>query len=120
MSILIFSVEKMLALNKWVYSHSTLYLMLFLTLRVFLYICFSGSSICPKSLILSRPCTAGGTTRPVEQNVHNEAPQGINGSVPVKQYPRSASNPKPQGKELQIFLLGKLFFISDFKRNRVP
>ncbi|XP_061228031.1 FYVE, RhoGEF and PH domain-containing protein 4 isoform X2 [Neopsephotus bourkii] len=56
----------------------------------------AGSSICPKSLILSRPCAAGGTTRPVEQNVHNEAPQGINGSVPVKQYPRSASNPKPQ------------------------
>uniref|UniRef100_A0A8B9F8Q8 FYVE, RhoGEF and PH domain containing 4 n=1 Tax=Amazona collaria TaxID=241587 RepID=A0A8B9F8Q8_9PSIT len=66
------------------------------TAEVFLYICFSGSSICPKSLILSRPCTAGGITRPVEQNVHNEAPQGINGSVPVKQYPRSASNPKPQ------------------------
>ncbi|KAM6383750.1 FYVE, RhoGEF and PH domain-containing protein 4 isoform 1-T1 [Alca torda] len=55
-----------------------------------------GSSICPKSLILSRSCTASATTRLVEQNVHNEAAQGINGSVPVKQSPRSASSPKPQ------------------------
>ncbi|OXB58444.1 hypothetical protein ASZ78_012882 [Callipepla squamata] len=54
------------------------------------------SSICPKSLILSRSCPASATTRLVEQNVHNEAAQGINGSVPVKQSPRSASNPKPQ------------------------
>ncbi|XP_072202351.1 FYVE, RhoGEF and PH domain-containing protein 4 isoform X6 [Excalfactoria chinensis] len=56
----------------------------------------SGSSVCPKSLILSRSCPASATTRLVEQNVHNEAAQGINGSVPVKQSPRSASNPKPQ------------------------
>lgn len=56
----------------------------------------AGSSICPKSLILSRSCPASATTRLVEQNVHNEAAQGINGSVPVKQSPRSASNPKPQ------------------------
>ncbi|XP_054686997.1 FYVE, RhoGEF and PH domain-containing protein 4 isoform X5 [Grus americana] len=55
----------------------------------------SGSSICPKSLILPRSCTSA-TTRLVEQNVRNEAAQGINGSVPVKQSPRSASNPKPQ------------------------
>ncbi|XP_015721778.1 FYVE, RhoGEF and PH domain-containing protein 4 isoform X3 [Coturnix japonica] len=55
-----------------------------------------GSSICPKSLILSRSCPTSATTRLVEQNVHNEAAQGINGSVPVKQSPRSASNPKPQ------------------------
>uniref|UniRef100_A0A8C2UCW5 FYVE, RhoGEF and PH domain containing 4 n=1 Tax=Coturnix japonica TaxID=93934 RepID=A0A8C2UCW5_COTJA len=54
------------------------------------------SSICPKSLILSRSCPTSATTRLVEQNVHNEAAQGINGSVPVKQSPRSASNPKPQ------------------------
>ncbi|NXX91091.1 FGD4 protein, partial [Centropus bengalensis] len=56
----------------------------------------SGSSICPKSLIFSGSCTASATARLVEQNVHNEAAQGINGSVPVKQSPRSASNPKPQ------------------------
>ncbi|XP_031445683.1 FYVE, RhoGEF and PH domain-containing protein 4 [Phasianus colchicus] len=56
----------------------------------------SGNSICTKSLILSRSCPASATTRLVEQNVHNEAAQGINGSVPVKQSPRSASNPKPQ------------------------
>uniref|UniRef100_A0A8C3L197 FYVE, RhoGEF and PH domain containing 4 n=2 Tax=Chrysolophus pictus TaxID=9089 RepID=A0A8C3L197_CHRPC len=55
-----------------------------------------GNSICAKSLILSRSCPASATTRLVEQNVHNEAAQGINGSVPVKQSPRSASNPKPQ------------------------
>uniref|UniRef100_A0A669P8M2 FYVE, RhoGEF and PH domain containing 4 n=1 Tax=Phasianus colchicus TaxID=9054 RepID=A0A669P8M2_PHACC len=55
-----------------------------------------GNSICTKSLILSRSCPASATTRLVEQNVHNEAAQGINGSVPVKQSPRSASNPKPQ------------------------
>ncbi|XP_048790288.1 FYVE, RhoGEF and PH domain-containing protein 4 isoform X4 [Lagopus muta] len=57
---------------------------------------FSGNSVCTKSLILSRSCPASATTRLVEQNVHNEAAQGINGSVPVKQSPRSASNPKPQ------------------------
>ncbi|XP_052523241.1 FYVE, RhoGEF and PH domain-containing protein 4 isoform X1 [Tympanuchus pallidicinctus] len=56
----------------------------------------AGNSICTKSLILSRSCPASATTRLVEQNVHNEAAQGINGSVPVKQSPRSASNPKPQ------------------------
>ncbi|OPJ80615.1 FYVE, RhoGEF and PH domain-containing protein 4 [Patagioenas fasciata monilis] len=55
-----------------------------------------GSSLCPKSLIFTRSCTASVTTRLVEQNVHNEAAQGINGSVPVKQSPRPASNPKPQ------------------------
>ncbi|XP_067998250.1 FYVE, RhoGEF and PH domain-containing protein 4 isoform X3 [Melanerpes formicivorus] len=54
---------------------------------------FTGSSVCPK---LSRSCTAGATTRLFEANVRNEAAQGINGSVPVKQSPRSASNPKPQ------------------------
>ncbi|XP_064011838.1 FYVE, RhoGEF and PH domain-containing protein 4 isoform X2 [Pogoniulus pusillus] len=53
----------------------------------------AGSSICPK---LSRSYTAGATTRLFEANVRNEATQGINGSVPVKQPPRSASNPKPQ------------------------
>uniref|UniRef100_A0A674I6X1 FYVE, RhoGEF and PH domain containing 4 n=1 Tax=Terrapene triunguis TaxID=2587831 RepID=A0A674I6X1_9SAUR len=36
------------------------------------------------------------TTWLVKQNVCNEAAQGINGNVPVKQSPRSASSPKPQ------------------------
>ncbi|KAM4784039.1 FYVE, RhoGEF and PH domain-containing protein 4 isoform 1-T1 [Cyanocitta cristata] len=56
----------------------------------------AGSSICPKPLILPRTCTASATGRLVEQNVRNEAAQGINGSVPLKQSPRSASSPKPQ------------------------
>ncbi|XP_023793325.1 FYVE, RhoGEF and PH domain-containing protein 4 isoform X1 [Cyanistes caeruleus] len=56
----------------------------------------AGSSICPKPLILSRVCAASATARLVEQNVRNEAAQGINGSVPLKQSPRSASSPKPQ------------------------
>lgn len=55
-----------------------------------------GSSICPKPLILSRACAAGATARLVEQNVRYEAAQGINGSVPLKQSPRSAASPKPQ------------------------
>ncbi|XP_035421076.1 FYVE, RhoGEF and PH domain-containing protein 4-like [Cygnus atratus] len=56
----------------------------------------AGSSICPKSLIPSRSCPVSATARLVEQNARNEAAQGLNGSVPVKQSPRSASNPKPQ------------------------
>ncbi|XP_037734527.1 FYVE, RhoGEF and PH domain-containing protein 4 isoform X1 [Chelonia mydas] len=53
------------------------------------------SSTCPKSL-LTKSCSANSTTWLVKQNVCNEAAQGINGNVPVKQSPRSASNPKPQ------------------------
>lgn len=49
------------------------------------------------------------TARLVEQNVLNEAAQGINGSVPLKKSPHSASSPKPQGKYSQVFLLRKLF-----------
>ncbi|KAF2979825.1 hypothetical protein EK904_012849 [Melospiza melodia maxima] len=55
-----------------------------------------GSSICPKPLILSRACAAGATARLVEQNVRYDAAQGINGSVPLRQSPRSAASPKPQ------------------------
>lgn len=55
----------------------------------------AGSSTCPKSL-LTKSCSANSTTRLVQQNVCNEAAQGINGNVPVKQSPRSASSPKPQ------------------------
>ncbi|KAM8820000.1 FYVE, RhoGEF and PH domain-containing protein 4 [Eudromia elegans] len=55
-----------------------------------------GSSTCPKLLISSQSCSASATARLIEQNVHNEAAQGINGSVPVKQSPRTASSPKPQ------------------------
>lgn len=69
---------------------------------------FPGSSICPKPLILSRACAAGATARLVEQNVRYEAAQGINGSVPLKQSPRSAASPKPQGKCSPIVLLGTL------------
>nr|XP_048685783.1 FYVE, RhoGEF and PH domain-containing protein 4 isoform X2 [Caretta caretta] len=53
------------------------------------------SSTCPKSL-LTKSCSANSTTWLVKQNACNEAAQGINGNVPVKQSPRSASNPKPQ------------------------
>lgn len=59
------------------------------------------------------------TARLVEQNVRNEAAQGMNGSVPLKQSPRSASSPKPQGKYSQIFLLGKLFSQTS-ESNRAP
>ncbi|XP_007067532.2 FYVE, RhoGEF and PH domain-containing protein 4 isoform X2 [Chelonia mydas] len=55
----------------------------------------ADSSTCPKSL-LTKSCSANSTTWLVKQNVCNEAAQGINGNVPVKQSPRSASNPKPQ------------------------
>ncbi|XP_039336810.1 FYVE, RhoGEF and PH domain-containing protein 4 isoform X2 [Mauremys reevesii] len=53
------------------------------------------SSTCPKSL-LTKSCSANSTTWLVKQNACNEAAQGINGNVPVKQSPRSASSPKPQ------------------------
>ncbi|XP_005303134.2 FYVE, RhoGEF and PH domain-containing protein 4 isoform X1 [Chrysemys picta bellii] len=55
----------------------------------------ADSSTCPKSL-LTKSCSANSTTWLVKQNVCNEAAQGINGNVPVKQSPRSASSPKPQ------------------------
>ncbi|XP_030399453.1 FYVE, RhoGEF and PH domain-containing protein 4 isoform X2 [Gopherus evgoodei] len=53
------------------------------------------SSTCPKSL-LTKSCSANSTTWLVKQNTCNEVAQGINGNVPVKQSPRSASSPKPQ------------------------
>ncbi|XP_019371006.1 PREDICTED: FYVE, RhoGEF and PH domain-containing protein 4 isoform X1 [Gavialis gangeticus] len=56
----------------------------------------SGSSVCPKILITAKPCPASNTNRLVKQNACSEAAQGINGSVPVKKSPCSASNPKPQ------------------------
>uniref|UniRef100_A0A8D0LC79 FYVE, RhoGEF and PH domain containing 4 n=1 Tax=Sphenodon punctatus TaxID=8508 RepID=A0A8D0LC79_SPHPU len=63
---------------------------------VFLFYFFkTDSSTCPKILITKR-CPANSTTRIIEQNVCNEAAQGINGNVPVKQSPRSASSPKQQ------------------------
>ncbi|KAM9170298.1 FYVE, RhoGEF and PH domain-containing protein 4 isoform 1-T1 [Pangshura tecta] len=55
----------------------------------------ADSSTCPKSL-LTKSCSANSTTWLVKQNACNEAAQGINGNVPVKQSPRSASSPKPQ------------------------
>uniref|UniRef100_A0A674IBM1 FYVE, RhoGEF and PH domain containing 4 n=2 Tax=Terrapene triunguis TaxID=2587831 RepID=A0A674IBM1_9SAUR len=55
----------------------------------------TDSSTCPKNL-LTKSCSANSTTWLVKQNVCNEAAQGINGNVPVKQSPRSASSPKPQ------------------------
>ncbi|XP_068950946.1 FYVE, RhoGEF and PH domain-containing protein 4 isoform X2 [Petaurus breviceps papuanus] len=55
----------------------------------------TGSSSCPKIIVVSSPCSSSKTDTPVNQNVCDEA-QGINGKAPIKVSPHSAAIPKPQ------------------------
>ncbi|KAM9672647.1 FYVE, RhoGEF and PH domain-containing protein 4 isoform 1-T1 [Trichechus inunguis] len=52
----------------------------------------TGSSICPKIIIVP-PCSTSSTTTLVDQKVSDEEAQGINGKTPAK---HSAASPKPQ------------------------